>query len=65
MGPSEEQPLEYRQVADPRYPAYFLKNPSKVYGLSSAACAAEKNYADVVRLISHGDPSMPEKLIHQ
>lgn len=65
VGPSEDQSLEYRQVADPRYPAYFLKNPSKVYGHSNAAYVAEKTYAEVARLISHGDPNMPEKLIQQ
>jgi hypothetical protein len=57
--------LPYRQVADPRYPAYFLKNPSKVYGLSNAAYAAEKAYQDVVAIISADDPSMPERLIEQ
>lgn len=64
-GRSEEQSLDYRQVADPRYPAYFLKNPSKVYAHSNAAYIAEKTYGDVARIISRGDPAMPEKLIQQ
>lgn len=55
--------LPYRQVADPRYPAYFLKNPSRVYGLSNAAYVAEKGYTEVLAIIKAEDESLPDKLI--
>ncbi|TXT07091.1 hypothetical protein VHUM_03261 [Vanrija humicola] len=55
--------LAYRQVADPRYPAFFLRNPSRVYGLSNAAFVAEKAYQHVIGILASVDPRMPERLI--
>lgn len=57
--------VPYRQVADPRYPAYFLNNPSRVYGLSNAAFNAERAYEDALTTIQRVDPSLPERLIQQ
>jgi len=39
--------LLYRQVADPLRPVYFLRNPSRVYGLSNMDYIAEKAFANV------------------
>ncbi|BEJ11139.1 hypothetical protein CspHIS471_0105610 [Cutaneotrichosporon sp. HIS471] len=55
--------LPYRQVADPRNPAFFLKNPSRVYGHSNAAFVAEKAYQDVLAIINGVDPTLPDRLI--
>lgn len=57
--------LPYRQVADPRNPAFFLKNPSRVYGHSNAAYVAEKAYQEVLGIINSVDPTLPERLIQQ
>lgn len=57
--------LAYRQVADPRCPAFFLRNPSKVYGVSNAAYVAEKAYQHVFGLLSAEDPAMPNRLIQR
>lgn len=57
--------VPYRQVADPRYPAYFLNNPSRVYGLSNAAFVAERAYEEVLARVRRIDPNLPERLIQQ
>lgn len=57
--------VPYRQVADPRYPAFFLNNPSRVYGLSNAAFVAERAYEEVLGRLTRIDPSLPDRLIQQ
>lgn len=55
----------YRQVADPRNPAYFLRNPSRVYAPSNAQSIAEEAYPEVLAIITAEDPTMPDKLMTQ
>jgi hypothetical protein len=55
--------LQYRQVADPKNPAYFLKNPSRVYGLSNHAYVAEKAYQMVYDILRDINPGYPQKMV--
>lgn len=55
--------LHYRQVADPKNPAYFLKNPSQIYGLSNHAFVAEKAYQLVYDWLKEVDPEHPHKMV--
>nr|XP_019043060.1 hypothetical protein I302_08771 [Kwoniella bestiolae CBS 10118]OCF21990.1 hypothetical protein I302_08771 [Kwoniella bestiolae CBS 10118] len=40
--PHDLNKLSYRQVADPKKPVFFLREPSRVYGLSNASYEAER-----------------------
>jgi hypothetical protein len=55
--------LHYRQVADPKNPAYFLRNPSQLYGVSNHAFIAEKAYQMVYDFLRAIDPEYPHKLV--
>lgn len=55
--------LHYRQVADPKNPAYFLRNPSRIYGLSNHAFIAEKAYQMVYDFLKDVDPEYPHKMV--
>lgn len=55
--------LHYRQVADPKNPAYFLKNPSRIYGLSNHAFKAEKAYQMVYDMLREVDSDYPHKMV--
>jgi hypothetical protein len=59
--PSEN--LQYRQVADSKNPAYFLRNPSRVYGESNHAFVAEKAYQMVYDLLRDINPEYPQKMV--
>lgn len=62
-GSSPGDTVAFRQVADPRRPVFFLRNPSKVYGLSNTAFEAEKAYDTVNNLLRAEHAEYPARLL--
>lgn len=59
---SSTEKISYRQVADPRRPVYFLRNPSRVYGLANTLFAAEQAYESVTQQLKAENPDLPARL---
>jgi hypothetical protein len=55
--------LLYRQVADPLRPVFFLRNPSRVYGLSNMDYIAEKAFASVSEILKADSADMSSRVL--
>ncbi|WVQ70403.1 uncharacterized protein L199_008630 [Kwoniella botswanensis] len=62
---SDLNKLSYRQVADPKKPVFFLREPSRVYGLSNASYEAEKAWKTACEVLSYSQPGQGEHISHQ
>ncbi|KAK6902621.1 hypothetical protein I203_107879 [Kwoniella mangroviensis CBS 8507] len=62
---SDLNKLSYRQIADSKKPVFFLREPSRVYGLSNASYEAEKAWKTACEVLSYSQAGQGEHISHQ
>jgi hypothetical protein len=55
--------LQYRQVGSAQDPAFFLRNPSKVYGVSNVEYVAEKAYVAAIEILRQEAEGLQRQLV--
>ena len=55
--------LQYRQVGSAQDPAFFLRNPSRVYGVSNVDYVAEKAYTATIEILRQVTGGMERQLV--